>query len=102
MKRRILGDDEPKDDGSFWMQWEDFVVFWKDVQVAWHHTRRTRCTVQIESCVAQPKVVDCDTNIRTVAMPDYDEEMLFLIQFLWMKGVFTPNPKEPAITEIIG
>ena len=22
------------------------------------------------------EVVDCDTNIRTVAMPDYDEELL--------------------------
>ncbi|CAK9023201.1 unnamed protein product [Durusdinium trenchii] len=51
VKRKILGGEEPKDDGSFWMQWEDFVVFWKDVQV-----------------------VDCDTNIHTVAMPDYDEE----------------------------
>ena len=51
VKRILLGGDEPKDDGSFWMQWEDFAVFWKDVQV-----------------------VDCDTNIRTVAMPDYDEE----------------------------
>jgi len=52
VKRKLLRGEEPKDDGSFWMQWEDFVVFWKDVQV-----------------------VDCDTNIRTVAMPDYDEEM---------------------------
>ena len=32
VKRKILGGEEPKDDGSFWMQWEDFVVFWKDVQ----------------------------------------------------------------------
>lgn len=44
VKRILLGDDEPKDDGSFWMQWEDFAVFWKDVQVAWQpyapHTLR--------------------------------------------------------------
>ncbi|CAE7395357.1 CAPN15 [Symbiodinium sp. CCMP2456] len=50
VKRQLLGSDEPKDDGSFWMQWEDFVNFWKGVQV-----------------------VDCETNIRTVAIPIYDE-----------------------------
>ena len=32
VKRQLLGSDEPKDDGSFWMQWEDFVNFWKGVQ----------------------------------------------------------------------
>ena len=32
VKRQLLGSDEPKDDGAFWMQWEDFVNFWKGVQ----------------------------------------------------------------------
>jgi len=50
IKAELMGAEQPKEDGSFWMQWEDFVSFWQGVQV-----------------------VDCETNIRTVAMPDYDE-----------------------------
>jgi len=40
-----------QEDGTFWMQWEDFVVFWKSVHI-----------------------VDCATNIRAVATPVYDEQ----------------------------
>lgn len=47
----LLGAGGGKEDGSFWMQWQDFVKFWKGVQV-----------------------VDCESNIRTVATPVYDEE----------------------------
>lgn len=39
------------EDGAFWMQWEDFVRFWKGVQV-----------------------VDCETNVRNMPMPDYDDD----------------------------
>jgi len=81
--------------------------FGKMCKLLGSHTRRTRCAVQIESCVTQPKVVDCDTNIRTVAMPDYDEETPFLH---YIHSRFDPIPmdeggfklKEPAITETIG
>jgi calpain-15 len=38
--------DELKEDGTFWMQWEDFVQFWKSVQI-----------------------VDCGTSIKMVATP---------------------------------
>mmetsp|Transcript_105688 Transcript_105688/g.252070 ORF Transcript_105688/g.252070 Transcript_105688/m.252070 type:complete len:725 (-) Transcript_105688:108-2282(-) len=62
VRRAIMGDEVLKDDGAFWMQWEDFVVFWKDVQV-----------------------VDCETNIRTVATPDYEEGTCFgpILSSIW-------------------
>ncbi|CAE7764178.1 DEK1 [Symbiodinium pilosum] len=61
VKQQLIS-SEQKNDGSFWMQWEDFVNFWNGVQV-----------------------VDCETNIRTVAIPDFDEGSLFgpLRSALW-------------------
>lgn len=50
IKKQLVGNEELEEDGSFWMQWQDFVKFWKGVHV-----------------------VDCETNIRTVAIPVYDE-----------------------------
>ncbi|CAE8712159.1 unnamed protein product, partial [Polarella glacialis] len=50
VKQTLLGDGQGKEDGTFWMQWEDFIQFWKEVQV-----------------------VDCETTINTIATPVYDE-----------------------------
>jgi len=46
----LNGGAEGTEDGTFWMQWEDFVQFWKEVQI-----------------------VDCETSIRTVSPPIYNE-----------------------------
>lgn len=46
----LCGRSEQREDGTFWMQWEDFTRFWKEVQI-----------------------VDCETNIRTVVPPNFNE-----------------------------
>jgi len=50
VRRELCGDADRTEDGTFWMQWEDFVQFWNEVQI-----------------------VDCAVNIRTVAPPNYNE-----------------------------
>ena len=42
-----MGDEVLKDDGAFWMQWEDFVVFWKDVQVRSWSRRQNSCRPRV-------------------------------------------------------
>lgn len=48
--RDALSDRELVEDGTFWMQWGDFVTFWSGIQV-----------------------VDCETSIRTTVSPLFDE-----------------------------
>eukprot|EP00931_Biecheleriopsis_adriatica_P091845 TRINITY_DN65717_c0_g1_i1.p1 TRINITY_DN65717_c0_g1~~TRINITY_DN65717_c0_g1_i1.p1 ORF type:complete len:491 (-),score=96.95 TRINITY_DN65717_c0_g1_i1:122-1594(-) len=48
--RRRLWIDDGVEDGTFWMDWQDFVSYWKGVQI-----------------------VDCETNIQTVSIPVFDE-----------------------------
>jgi len=50
IERTLLGGEGLREDGAFWMQWQDFVRFWTGVHV-----------------------VDCETSIDTVATPVYNE-----------------------------
>lgn len=45
--QQLYGTSQRVEDGAFWMQWEDFVKFWKEVQI-----------------------VDCGVNIRSIAPPN--------------------------------
>jgi len=52
VKERLVGGSSTlKEDGAFWMQWQDFVRFWQSVDV-----------------------VDCETTIDTVAIPLHDSQ----------------------------
>eukprot|EP00929_Paragymnodinium_shiwhaense_P084314 TRINITY_DN45073_c0_g1_i1.p1 TRINITY_DN45073_c0_g1~~TRINITY_DN45073_c0_g1_i1.p1 ORF type:complete len:736 (+),score=158.91 TRINITY_DN45073_c0_g1_i1:108-2315(+) len=52
VRSQLLGEEQDarSEDGTFWMQWEDFVQFWKLVQV-----------------------VDCDSSIRMLATPVHQD-----------------------------
>lgn len=50
VKAVLQGPNELKEDGAFWMQWSDFVKFWSSIHI-----------------------VDCETNIKTVGIPVYNE-----------------------------
>lgn len=55
-----------REDGSFWMQWEDFCALWGEVQV-----------------------VDCNTDIHTMATPVYDEHSALGPIWSCLKGCFS-------------
>lgn len=51
VKDKLIGRDSLREDGSFWMQWQDFVRYWQSVHV-----------------------VDCESTIGTVTVPLHDEQ----------------------------
>eukprot|EP00929_Paragymnodinium_shiwhaense_P021823 TRINITY_DN14124_c0_g1_i1.p1 TRINITY_DN14124_c0_g1~~TRINITY_DN14124_c0_g1_i1.p1 ORF type:complete len:808 (-),score=123.31 TRINITY_DN14124_c0_g1_i1:317-2740(-) len=51
VKKQLYGDSGDVNDGSFWMQWEDFIAMWRNVDI-----------------------VDCDTNIWSVGTPIIKDE----------------------------
>eukprot|EP00928_Gymnodinium_smaydae_P000200 TRINITY_DN10073_c0_g1_i1.p1 TRINITY_DN10073_c0_g1~~TRINITY_DN10073_c0_g1_i1.p1 ORF type:complete len:755 (+),score=103.33 TRINITY_DN10073_c0_g1_i1:109-2373(+) len=60
IRQQLCGSASRVEDGTFWMQWEDFVQFWKMVDI-----------------------VDCGTNIRMVATPVHQNPLLASLEGCW-------------------